>query len=173
MVLMPDPASANIDPFFADPTLILTCDVLEPADGKAYSRDPRSMAKRAEAYLKASGMGDTGLLRPGARVLHLRFGALGQPMGHTFFEIESEEAPWNSAKEYEGGNTGHRPGQGRLLPGAAGRHPARHARRDVLALEAAWASRSKCTTTKWRTPASARSAPSSARWCSAPTGTAA
>ena len=54
MLLMPDPSTANIDPFFEETTLFLSCDVLEPGDGKAYDRDPRSIAKRAEAYLKAS-----------------------------------------------------------------------------------------------------------------------
>ena len=64
MLLMPDPTTANIDPFFEEPTLILTCDVLEPSDGKPYERDPRSLAKRAEAYLKASGLGDTAYFGP-------------------------------------------------------------------------------------------------------------
>ena len=64
MLLMPDPNTANIDPFFEEPTLILTCDVLEPGDGKPYERDPRSLAKRAEAYLKASGLGDTAYFGP-------------------------------------------------------------------------------------------------------------
>src|SRR6187397_2990520 len=58
MQLMPDANTANIDPFFEEPTLMLTCDVVEPADGKPYERDPRSLAKRAEAYMKASGFGD-------------------------------------------------------------------------------------------------------------------
>ena len=58
MLLMPDPNTANIDPFFEEPTLILSCDVVEPGDGKPYERDPRSLAKRAEAYLKSSGIGD-------------------------------------------------------------------------------------------------------------------
>ena len=53
MQLMPDPNTANIDPFFEEPTLLLTCDVVEPADGKPYERDPRSLAKRAEAYMKS------------------------------------------------------------------------------------------------------------------------
>ena len=57
MLLMPDASSAFIDPFFQESTLVLSCDVLEPGDGKAYDRDPRSIAKRAEAYLKASGSG--------------------------------------------------------------------------------------------------------------------
>ena len=73
---MPDPNTANIDPFFEEPTLILTCDVVEPGDGKPYERDPRSLAKRAEAYMKASRPGRRRLLRPGARVLRLRQRAL-------------------------------------------------------------------------------------------------
>jgi glutamine synthetase len=64
MQLMPDPNTANIDPFFEETTLFLSCDVVEPSDGKAYDRDPRSIAKRAEAYLKASGMGDTAYFGP-------------------------------------------------------------------------------------------------------------
>ena len=64
MQLMPDPNTANIDPFFEEPTLILSCDVIEPNDGKPYDRDPRSIAKRAEAYLKASGLGDTAFFGP-------------------------------------------------------------------------------------------------------------
>ena len=64
MQLMPDPNTANIDPFFEEPTLILTCDVLEPADGKPYERDPRSLAKRAEAYMKSTGLGDTAYFGP-------------------------------------------------------------------------------------------------------------
>ena len=64
MLLMPDPNTANIDPFFEEPTLIMSCDVVEPGDGKAYDRDPRSIAKRAEAYLKASGLGDTAFFGP-------------------------------------------------------------------------------------------------------------
>src|SRR5665647_1574731 len=58
MLLIPDPNSANLDPFLAEPTLILTCDVVDPTDGKGYDRCPRSIAKRGEAYLKASGVGD-------------------------------------------------------------------------------------------------------------------
>ena len=64
MLLMPDPNTANIDPFFEEPTLILTCDVLDPADGKPYERDPRSLAKRAEAYMKSTGIGDTAYFGP-------------------------------------------------------------------------------------------------------------
>ena len=59
MQLMPDASTANIDPFMDEPTLVLTCDVVDPTDGKGYERDPRSLAKRAEAYLKSTGLGDT------------------------------------------------------------------------------------------------------------------
>ncbi len=58
MLLLPDPDTARMDPFLDEPTLLLTCDVIEPSDGKGYDRDPRSLAKRAEAYLKSTGIGD-------------------------------------------------------------------------------------------------------------------
>src|SRR5690606_14405612 len=64
MMLVPDLATAKLDPFREEPTLILTCDVIEPSDGKGYERDPRSLAKRAEAYLKSSGLGDTAYFGP-------------------------------------------------------------------------------------------------------------
>ena len=64
MLLIPDPKTANIDPFTAETTLILTCDVIDPADGKGYERDPRSLARRAEAYLKSTGIGDTAYFGP-------------------------------------------------------------------------------------------------------------
>ena len=64
MLLMPDPETANIDPFMEEPTLILTCDVVDPTDGKGYERCPRSLARRAEAYLKSTGLGDTAYFGP-------------------------------------------------------------------------------------------------------------
>jgi glutamine synthetase len=64
MLLMPDPETAFIDPFFDETTLVISCDVVEPSDGKGYDRDPRSIAKRAEAYLKSSGLGDTAYFGP-------------------------------------------------------------------------------------------------------------
>ncbi|MGN5480915.1 glutamine synthetase beta-grasp domain-containing protein [Cupriavidus basilensis] len=64
MLLMPDSNTAFIDPFYEEPTLVLTCDVVEPSDGKGYDRDPRSIAKRAEAYLKSTGLGDTAFFGP-------------------------------------------------------------------------------------------------------------
>lgn len=117
MVLLPDPASAFVDPFTADPTLAIVCDVLEPATMQPYSRCPRSIARRAEAFLKASGIADTAYFGPEPEFFVFDSVRWGNDMGHTFFHIESEEAAWNSAREYEHGNSGHRPGlRGGYLP---------------------------------------------------------
>jgi glutamine synthetase len=121
MLLIPDAASAIIDPFFEEVTLVMICDVIEPTDGKAYERDPRSIAKRAETYLKQSGLGDTAYFGP-------------EPEFFLFDEVRWSTEPNNTFYA----------------------NP--------------WASRSKCTTTKWRERASAKSAPSSPHWWSAPTG---
>ncbi|MDH5823292.1 type I glutamate--ammonia ligase [Luteimonas sp. RD2P54] len=109
MVLLPDPASAYVDPFPADPTLVLVCDVLDPSTMQSYSRDPRGVAKRAEAFLKSSGIADQAFFGPEPEFFVFDSVRFGVEMGHTFFHIDSEEAHWNSAKEYQGGNTGYRP----------------------------------------------------------------
>ena len=109
MLLMPDPATANIDPFFEEPTLMLTCDVLEPGDGKPYERDPRSLAKRAEAYMKASGLGDVAYFGPEPEFFVFDNVRWQVDMSGCFVKVDSEEASWNSAKEYEHGNSGYRP----------------------------------------------------------------
>ena len=109
MQLMPDPDTANLDPFFEEPTLILTCDVVEPGDGKPYERDPRSLAKRAEAYMKASGLGDTAYFGPEPEFFIFDSVRWQVDMSGCFCKIESEEASWNSGKEYEHGNSGYRP----------------------------------------------------------------
>ena len=109
MQLIPDPNTANIDPFFEEPTLILNCDVIEPNDGKAYDRDPRSIAKRAEAYLKASGLGDTAFFGPEPEFFIFDGVRWSNEPGKVMYEIEEYKAPWNSGRELEGGNRGHRP----------------------------------------------------------------
>src|SRR6201991_669313 len=109
MQLMPDPNTANIDPFFEEPTLILTCDVVEPGDGKPYERDPRSLAKRAEAYMKASGLGDTAFFGPEPEFFVFDSVRWSVDMHGSFSRIESEEGAWNTGKEYEHGNSGYRP----------------------------------------------------------------
>ena len=98
MILMPDPNTANIDPFFEEPTLILTCDVIEPGDGKPYERDPRSLAKRAEAYLKSSGIGDAAYFGPEPEFFVFDSIRWDVSMKGSFVEIESESAAWNSGK---------------------------------------------------------------------------
>ena len=109
MLLMPDPNTAVIDPFFEETTLNLTCDVLEPADGKPYDRDPRSIAKKAEAYLKASGLGDTAFFGPEPEFFIFDDVRWASDMSGSFVKIDVDEAPWNTGKKYESGNSGHRP----------------------------------------------------------------
>jgi glutamine synthetase len=109
MTLMPDPDSATLDPFMAQPTLVLVCDVLEPTTGEAYSRDPRSTAKRAEAYLKASGIGDTAYFGPEAEFFVFDDVRFKSGMNEHFVFLDSEEGPYNSGRHYEEGNSGHRP----------------------------------------------------------------
>src|SRR6476661_1636904 len=109
MLLMPDPASARMDPFFDEPTLAITCDVLEPSTGKGYERDPRTIAKRAEAYLKSSGIGDTAYFGPEPEFFIFDAVEWKVDMSGSFVKIYSEEAPWSGDLKFEGGNTGHRP----------------------------------------------------------------
>ena len=109
MLLMPDPDSVRMDPFTDEPTLILTCDVVEPADGKGYDRDPRSIAKRAEAYLKSTGIGDTAYFGPEPEFFIFDSVTWHTDMSGSYVKIKSEEAPWASNEEYDGGNMGHRP----------------------------------------------------------------
>ncbi|HTP70903.1 MAG TPA: type I glutamate--ammonia ligase [Burkholderiaceae bacterium] len=109
MLLMPDPATANIDPFYEEPTLFMSCDVLEPGDGKPYERDPRSLAKRAEAYLKGSGVGDAAYFGPEPEFFIFDQVRWSVDMSGCFVKIDSEEAPWSTGLDFEGGNLGHRP----------------------------------------------------------------
>jgi len=109
MVLMPDPDTAHADPFFAQSTMAIFCDILEPNTGDSYERDPRGIAKKAEAYLKSTGIGDTATFGPEAEFFmfdDVRFAA--DPF-QTGFEVDCTELPSNTATEYESGNLGHRP----------------------------------------------------------------
>ena len=110
MLLIPDPTTANIDPFTAETTLLLTCDVIDPIDGKGYDRDPRSIAKRAEAYLKSSGLGDTAFFGPEPEFFIFDSIRYKIDMQGSFVRIGSDEAAWSSSVKTEGGNLGHRPG---------------------------------------------------------------
>ncbi|MDU0810317.1 MAG: type I glutamate--ammonia ligase [Burkholderia sp.] len=119
MLLIPDPNASFIDPFYEEPTLVLTCDVIEPSDGSGYERDPRSLAKRGEAYLKETGLGDSVYFGPEPEFFIFDSVQWNNNMSGRFVKINSEEAPWSSGKELESGNTGHRPGiKGGYLAGA-------------------------------------------------------
>ncbi len=109
MLLLPDPDSVYVDPFFDEPTIVLACDVIEPTDGKGYDRDPRSIAKRAEAYLKSSGVGDTAYFGPEPEFFIFDSVEWKIDMSGCSVKIGSEEAAWASGDKFDGGNTGHRP----------------------------------------------------------------
>ena len=109
MLLMPDPDSARMDPFTDEPVLNIQCDVVEPSDGKGYDRDPRSIAKRGEAYLKSTGLGDTAYFGPEPEFFIFDSVTWNVDMSGCSVKIKSEEAPWSSGEEYENGNMGHRP----------------------------------------------------------------
>ncbi len=109
MILMPDPSTAVIDPFFAQPTLILICDILEPSTGQPYSRDPRTTAKAAEAYMKSLGIGDTAYFGPEAEFFVFDDVRFATDQNHMGFAIDSNEGPYNSDRDFEGGNLAHRP----------------------------------------------------------------
>jgi glutamine synthetase len=109
MVLKPDLDAAYIDPFSATPMMILFCDVVEPSTGELYARDPRSTAKRAEAYLKTTGIGDTIYVGPEAEFFMFDDVRFETGYNTSYFQIDDVELPTNSGKEYEGGNLGHRP----------------------------------------------------------------
>ncbi len=110
MTLMPEAGTAVMDPFMEEKTLILRCDVLEPLTGQGYERDPRSLAKRAEAYLKSTGIADEAFFGPEPEFFIFDDIRWGSDIHGSFYKIDSEEASWNAEKVYEDGNIGHRPG---------------------------------------------------------------
>lgn len=109
MTLMPDPASAHLDPFFAQTTMAVFCDVLEPSTGEMYERDPRSIAKRAEAYMKQTGVGDSIVFGPEAEFFIFDDVKFSVDPYNTGFKLDGAELPSNSGTDYEMGNLGHRP----------------------------------------------------------------
>ena len=108
MMLMPDPSTAQIDPFFAATTMSIVCDVLEPATGQPYDRDPRGMAKKAEAFLKSTGIGDTVYVGPEAEFFIFDDVKFMSDPYNTGFKLDHSELPTNGDTAYEGGNLGHR-----------------------------------------------------------------
>ncbi len=109
MLLMPDAASAHVDPFFAQTTVAIFCDVLEPSTGKLYDRDPRGIAKKAEAYMMSLGIGDKVFFGPEAEFFIFDDVRFSTDMYSVGFEVDSNELPSNTSRESEMGNLGHRP----------------------------------------------------------------
>jgi len=110
MILKPDCTTAVMDPFTAQPQLILFCDVIDPATGQPYERDPRSIAKKALTYMQSAGIGDTAYFGPEAEFFIFDDVRFEVSMNKTFFELDSEEGPYTSGKMFEEGNWAHRPG---------------------------------------------------------------
>src|SRR5690606_31194296 len=117
MLLMPDPATATVDPFFSAATLSIVCDVLEPTTGEAYNRDPRGIAKKAEAFLQSTGIGDTVFVGPEAEFFVFDDVKFMATPYNTGFKLDAAELPINGDTDYEGGNLGHRiPTKGGYFP---------------------------------------------------------
>ncbi len=109
MALIPDLETAVLDPFYAEPTIVLFCNVHDPLTGKAYTRCPRSIAQKAEAYLVQSKVGDTAYFGPEAEFFVFDEIKFSNDPHHTFYRLDSSEGPYNSGRDYPQGNLGHRP----------------------------------------------------------------
>ena len=110
MKLMPDPSSAYLDPFYAEKTLCIHCSVVEPDTGEAYERDPRGTAEKAETYLQSSGIGDVAYFGPEAEFFLFDDVRFSTAMNKVSYQVDANDAPWNSDTESQMGNMGHRPG---------------------------------------------------------------
>jgi glutamine synthetase len=110
MILMPDGETAVLDPFAEETQINIRCDILEPMTMQGYDRDPRSVARRAEEYLKSTGIGDTAFFGPEPEFFLFDDVRYHTDMSGSFFKIDSSEAKWNSGAEFEEGNMAHRPG---------------------------------------------------------------
>ena len=108
MLVIPDPASAKIDPFYKEPTLVLICNIVDPITREAYTRDPRNIARKAEAYLKSTGIGDTAYIGPEAEFFIFDDIRFDSGRSHAFYDIDSMEGIWNTGRD-EGPNLGYKP----------------------------------------------------------------
>ena len=109
MLMKPDPTTAVMDPFLKTPTLSILCDVIDPITHEAYSRDPRSLAKRAVAYLKSTGIADTAYFGPEAEFFIFDSIQYSEDPNNAFFNIDSDEAGWNNKRSEASGNKGFKP----------------------------------------------------------------
>ncbi len=109
MLMIPDPATAFMDPFFKHPTLVLMCDIVDPITRERYSRDPRYIATKAENYLKQSGIGDTAYFGPEAEFFIFDDARFSTGPDHSYYSVDSIEGSWNTGREEDGGNLGFKP----------------------------------------------------------------
>ncbi|MBW2424584.1 MAG: type I glutamate--ammonia ligase [Deltaproteobacteria bacterium] len=109
MMMVPDPATAFMDPFTEHPTLVVYCDILDPITREPYSRDPRYIAKKAENYLKQTGIGDTAYIGPEAEHFLFNDARFSTGANHGFYQVDSSEGVWNAGAEEEGGNLAYKP----------------------------------------------------------------
>lgn len=110
MILMPDPTTAVLDVFTEEPTMNIRCDVIEPSTMQGYERDPRSAAKRAEAYMRSTGIADEAFFGPENEFFVFDDVRWASQIQGAFYAIDSQEGHWQSGRELESGNMGHRPG---------------------------------------------------------------
>ncbi len=110
MILMPDDEASVLDPFTDEPTIIIRCNIVEPTTGQGYNRDPRSVADRAQEYLRATGIADSALFGPEPEFFVFDDVKWHADIGGAGYSISSEEAAWSSSHHYDDGNIGHRPG---------------------------------------------------------------
>jgi glutamine synthetase len=108
MIILPDPATAKMDPFIAVPSLSLICNIFDPITKEAYTRDPRNIAKKAEAYLKSTGIGDTAYFGPEAEFFIFDDIRYSSSANQSFYAIDSVEGAWNTGRE-EFPNLGYKP----------------------------------------------------------------
>ena len=109
MLVVPEASTAVIDPFMAEPTLSLICDISDPITKEPYSRDPRNIAKKAEKYLKSTGIGDTAYYGPEPEFFIFDEIRYDSGVNHAFYKIDSVEGQWNTGREEPGGNLGYKP----------------------------------------------------------------
>ncbi|MCH8083259.1 MAG: glutamine synthetase beta-grasp domain-containing protein, partial [Myxococcales bacterium] len=109
MLMIPDPTTAFIDPFFARPTLVMICDIVDPITRENYSRDPRWIAKKAENFLKQSGIGDTVYIGPEAEFFIFNSARFSTGPNEGFYHLDSIEGKWNSGREEDGANLAYKP----------------------------------------------------------------
>jgi glutamine synthetase len=109
MLVMPDASTAVVDPFMAEPTLSLICNVVDPITKEPYSRDPRNIAMKAEKYLKSTGIGDTAYFGPEPEFFIFDEVRYDSGVNHGFYKVDSVEGQWNTGREEAGGNLGYKP----------------------------------------------------------------